>query len=147
MCGIANSSRFVLAHDGIDLLRWKEELDASPHRMESRPFLQQLAAQHFVNAVVVDCTASGKIVDLYEDFVRLNMHIVTPNKKANVLPWPRYKRLTDLMKARQKHFLYEANVGAGLPIISTLNDLIASGDTIVKIEGIFPDPQSSVQPL
>lgn len=137
VCGIANSSRFVLAHDGIDLLRWKEELDASPHRMEPRRFLQQLAAQHFVNAVVVDCTASGKIVDLYEDFVRLNMHIVTPNKKANVLPWLRYKRLTDLMKIRQKYFLYEANVGAGLPIISTLNDLIASGDTIVKIEGIF----------
>ncbi len=65
------------------------------------------------------------------------MHIVTPNKRANVLPWSRYKRLTDLMKSRQKMFFYEANVGAGLPIISTLQDLIASGDQIVKIEGMF----------
>ena len=137
VCGIADSSRYVLAHDGIDLLHWREQLEASPHRMESRPFLKDLAEQHFTNAVIVDCTASARIVELYEDFVRLNMHIVTPNKRANVLPWPRYKRLTDLVRNRQKHFLYEANVGAGLPIISTLNDLIASGDTIVKIEGVF----------
>ena len=65
------------------------------------------------------------------------MHIITPNKRANVLPWRRYKHLTELMKNRQKYFLYETNVGAGLPIISTLQDLIASGDQIVKIEGMF----------
>jgi aspartokinase/homoserine dehydrogenase 1 len=65
------------------------------------------------------------------------MHIITPNKRANVLPWPKYKRLTELMRERQKYFLYETNVGAGLPIISTLQDLIASGDRIVKIEGMF----------
>jgi aspartokinase/homoserine dehydrogenase 1 len=105
--------------------------------MEPRSFLRHLAEMHLTNAVIVDCTASGEIVDLYEDFVRLNMHIVTPNKKANVLPWRRYKQLTELMKSRQKYFLYEANVGAGMPIISTLNDLIASGDSIVKIEGVF----------
>jgi aspartokinase/homoserine dehydrogenase 1 len=74
---------------------------------------------------------------MYEDFVKLNMHIITPNKRANVLPWQRYKQLTELMKNRQKYFLYETNVGAGLPIISTLQDLIASGDQIVKIEGMF----------
>ena len=65
------------------------------------------------------------------------MHIITPNKRANVLPWNRYTRLTELLKKRQKYFLFETNVGAGLPIISTLNDLIVSGDQIVKIEGIF----------
>ncbi len=81
--------------------------------------------------------ASSEIVNMYEDFVKLNMHIITPNKRANVLPWQRYKQLTDLMKNRQKYFLYETNVGAGLPIISTLQDLIASGDQIVKIEGMF----------
>jgi aspartokinase/homoserine dehydrogenase 1 len=89
------------------------------------------------NAVLVDCTASPDIVAMYEDFVKLNMHIITPNKRANVLPWSRYKRLTELVKSRQKYFLYETNVGAGLPIISTLQDLIASGDQIVKIEGMF----------
>jgi bifunctional aspartokinase / homoserine dehydrogenase 1 len=137
VCGIANSSRFVVSHDGIDLLHWKEELAASTHRMEPRSFLRQVAAQNFTNAVLIDCTASNAIVDLYEECVRLGMHIVTPNKRANVLPWVRYKRLMDLMRSRQKHFLYEANVGAGLPIISTLKDLIASGDTVTKIEGVY----------
>lgn len=137
LCGIADSSRFVLSSAGIDPGHWKEELAASPHRMDMRAFLKQLAAQHFVNAVIVDCTASEQVVAVYEDFVRLNMHIVTPNKKANVLPWQRYKRLTDLVRSTQTHFLYEANVGAGLPVISTLNDLLASGDSIVKIEGIL----------
>ncbi|MGB2869602.1 MAG: bifunctional aspartate kinase/homoserine dehydrogenase I [Bacteroidota bacterium] len=135
--GVANSKRFAFSENGIDLTRWKEILSASSHRMDYPKFLQHLAALQFTNGAVVDCTASSEIVDLYEDFVRLNMHIITPNKKANVLPWKRYKKLVDLMKSRQKYFLYEANVGAGLPVISTLNDLISSGDQVVKIEGIF----------
>ncbi|MEW6512022.1 MAG: bifunctional aspartate kinase/homoserine dehydrogenase I [Bacteroidota bacterium] len=135
--GIANSKRMLVSPQGIDLGRWKEELQRSPHRMESGALLRHLAALEFTNAVVIDCTASSEIVNLYEDFVRLNMHIVTPNKNANVLPWKRYKRLMDLLQARQKYFLHEANVGAGLPVISTLNDLVASGDTVVKIEGVF----------
>jgi bifunctional aspartokinase / homoserine dehydrogenase 1 len=137
ICGIANSSRFLIAHDGIDLLKWKEELANSPHRMEHRAFMHQVAAQNFTNAVLVDCSASDKVVELYEDCARLNMHIITPNKRANVLPWPRYKRLVDLLRARQRYFLYEANVGAGLPVISTLKDLLAGGDTITRIEGIY----------
>src|SRR5206468_862481 len=77
------------------------------------------------------------VVDAYPDFVNANLHIITPNKRANVLPWARYAALMDLLRRRQKHFLYEANVGAGLPIMSTLRDLIASGDEIRKVEGIF----------
>ena len=62
---------------------------------------------------------------------------MTPNKRANVLPWRRYESLKALLERRQKYFLYETNVGAGLPVMSTLRDLIASGDEIVKIEGIL----------
>jgi aspartokinase/homoserine dehydrogenase 1 len=137
VCGIYDIDKAVFSSKGIDLKRWKELLDSSAKRMEYSEFLQNIAALQLTNGVVVDCTASSEIVDLYEDFVKLNMHIVTPNKRANVLPWPRYKRLTELLKNRQKYFLYETNVGAGLPIISTLQDLLASGDQIVKIEGIF----------
>jgi bifunctional aspartokinase / homoserine dehydrogenase 1 len=137
VCGIYDIGKAIFSSKGIDLKRWKEILDNSSKRMEYSEFLQNIAALQLTNGVVVDCTASSEIVDLYEDFVKLNMHIVTPNKRANVLPWQRYKRLTELMKSRQKLFFYEANVGAGLPIISTLQDLIASGDQIVKIEGMF----------
>jgi aspartokinase/homoserine dehydrogenase 1 len=105
--------------------------------MSPGEFARQIARLEFVNAVLVDCTASSDVVDAYPEFVNANLHIVTPNKKANVLPWKRYSSLMDLMKSRQKHFLYEANVGAGLPVISTLSDLIASGDQIVKVEGVF----------
>ena len=91
---------------------------------------------------LVDCTASPDIVGFYPEFVKANMHIVTPNKKANVLPWKDYNALMELLRSWQKYFLYEANVGAGLPIISTLQDLIASGDTIHKIDGIFSGTMS-----
>jgi len=137
VCGIYDIGKAVFSSKGIDLKRWKELIEGSPKKIGYPEFLRQIASLQLTNGVVVDCTASSDIVDLYEDFVKLNMHIVTPNKKANVLPWARYKRLTELMKGRQKMFFYEANVGAGLPIISTLQDLIASGDQIVKIEGMF----------
>jgi aspartokinase/homoserine dehydrogenase 1 len=137
VCGIYDIGKAVFSSKGIDLKRWKELLESSHKKIGYSEFLRQIASLQLTNGVVVDCTASSDIVDLYEDLVKLNMHIVTPNKRANVLPWPRYKRLTELMKRRQKMFFYEANVGAGLPIISTLQDLIASGDQIIKIEGMF----------
>src|SRR5438132_7048201 len=70
-------------------------------------------------------------------FIRANLHIITPNKRANVLPWRRYTALRELLAAHKKHFLFETNAGAGLPVISTLRNLIASGDVILKVEGIF----------
>jgi aspartokinase/homoserine dehydrogenase 1 len=105
--------------------------------MNTRRLADDVAKLQLTNAALVDCTASPQIADAYPDFVNANLHIVTPNKKANVVPWKQYAALTELMKKRQKYFLYEANVGAGLPVISTLGDLIASGDQIVRIEGIL----------
>ena len=137
VCGIYDIGKAVFSAKGIDLKRWRELLDSTPKKMSYSELLEQIAALHLTNAVLIDCTASSEIVNMYEDFVKLNMHIITPNKRANVLPWKRYRQLTDLMRNRQKYFLYETNVGAGLPIISTLQDLIASGDQIVKIEGMF----------
>ena len=89
------------------------------------------------DAVLVDCTASDAVVDAYPEFIEAGLHVITPNKRANVLPWTRYAELMDLVKKRHKYFLCEANVGAGLPVLSTLQDLVASGDVIVKVEGIL----------
>ncbi|MFH0992034.1 MAG: bifunctional aspartate kinase/homoserine dehydrogenase I [bacterium] len=137
VCGIANSKRFVLSPDGIDLTSWREELDQAPRYSDHREITRRVAQLGLTNAALIDCTASSAVVDSYADYVKANLHIITPNKRANVLPWDRYSSLMDLLKTRQKYFLYEANVGAGLPIISTMNDLIASGDEIVKVEGMF----------
>ncbi len=137
VCGIADSKRFLLNSDGLNREHWKEELAKSSHPMDPYRLAQEVIRLGLTNVALVDCTASEEVVKAYSEFVKANMHIITPNKKANVLPWKRYSDLMELMKQRQKYFLYEANVGAGLPVISTLRDLIASGDTIVKIEGIL----------
>ncbi len=134
---VANSTRFVIMRDGINLGRWREELDASARRMDARALAHEIASLELANAALIDCTAESSIVDAYPEFIKANLHIITPNKRANILPWRRYAALRELLATHQKHFLYETNVGAGLPIMSTLRDLIASGDVITKVEGIF----------
>jgi len=144
VCGIANSKHYILDASGLDLSGWQDELSRSHSKMHPRHLADRIAELELTNAVLVDCTASPDIAQAYPDFVNANLHIVTPNKKANVLPWKQYTALMELMKKRQKYFLYEANVGAGLPVISTLGDLIASGDHIVKVEGVFSGTLSYV---
>jgi bifunctional aspartokinase / homoserine dehydrogenase 1 len=133
---LANSKRFVVDAGGIDLENWQQALDASSQPMDVGDLTRQLAKLNLCHGAVIDCTADAGIVDGYFGFVEANLHIITPNKRANVLPWTQYSALMDLLAARRAHFFYEANVGAGLPVVSTLRDLIASGDRIVKVEGI-----------
>jgi aspartokinase/homoserine dehydrogenase 1 len=135
--GLADSKRFVVNGAGLNLARWKETLRASRRRMSPAAFAQAIQTLKLTNTALVDCTADDSIVDAYPAFIDADLHIVTPNKRANVLPWRRYESLKALLERRQKYFLYETNVGAGLPVMSTLRDLIASGDEIVKIEGIL----------
>ncbi|MBI3402993.1 MAG: bifunctional aspartate kinase/homoserine dehydrogenase I [Acidobacteria bacterium] len=135
--GLARSRRFVIDRDGIDLAHWKETLDAAEHRMDAATFAKRIAELDLTNAALVDCTVGPTIVDAYPAFIDANLHIVTPNKWANALPWRRYSALMAELDRRKRHFLFEANVGAGLPVVSTLRDLIASGDEIVRIEGIL----------
>ncbi|HEY2149769.1 MAG TPA: bifunctional aspartate kinase/homoserine dehydrogenase I [Vicinamibacterales bacterium] len=135
--GLANSRRFVADANGIDLSRWKQALGSARDRMEPSSFAKRIAAMDVTNAALVDCTVGPSIVDAYPAFIDANLHIITPNKWANALPWERYSTLMTQLEQRKRHFLFEANVGAGLPVVSTLRDLIASGDEIVRIEGIL----------
>jgi aspartokinase/homoserine dehydrogenase 1 len=134
---IADSKRVAIAAAGLDLANWRALLDASPIRMTPPALARALKDLQLANAALVDCTASDTVVDAYPDFIDADLHLITPNKRANVLPWKRYAALIEQLQRRQKHFLYEANVGAGLPVLSTLQDLVASGDVVVKIEGIL----------
>ncbi len=135
--GVANSKWFALDSTGINLARWRGKLSASRRKMDPQALAREVTKLELTDAAVVDCTAADSIVNAYPDFVRANLHIITPNKRANVLPWRQYAALMELLRKRQKYFLDEANVGAGLPVMSTLRDLIASGDVIKKVEGIF----------
>ena len=135
--GLANSKRFVADPKGIDLGSWSDALRGASDRMEPAAFADRIGAMAITNTALVDCTSGPAIVDAYPAFIEANLHIITPNKWANALPWRRYESLMKRLEQRQRHFLFEANVGAGLPVVSTLRDLIASGDEIVRIEGIL----------
>jgi len=135
--GVANSKRFAADAHGIALDKWPALLQASSDRMDGGAFAARLAAMELTNAALVDCTSGPTIVDAYPAFIEANLHIITPNKWANALPWARYSTLMAMLEERKRHFLFEANVGAGLPVVSTLRDLIASGDEIMRIEGIL----------
>jgi aspartokinase/homoserine dehydrogenase 1 len=134
---VANSRKFAVSTGGIDLGAWPRSLGSSRHKMDPYDLADAIASLELTNAAVVDCTANPSIVDAYPAFIDANLHIITPNKRANALPWKQYSALMERLTRRQKHFFYEANVGAGLPFMSTLRDLIASGDVIRKVEGIF----------
>lgn len=134
---IANSKKIAFNLEGINLTHWQETLDQSDIPFSIDTLLQQVSNAKMTHVALIDCTASGTIVSHYANFIKNNFHIITPNKKANVLPWDEYQTLMNLIKEKERHFLFEANVGAGLPIISTLQDLRMGGDTILKIEGIF----------
>jgi aspartokinase/homoserine dehydrogenase 1 len=137
VCAVANSRRMVIRPEGIDLDKWEQKLLQSDRTSNMSELANEIGSFQPIHAALIDCTANAGVVEAYPKFIQANMHIVTPNKRANVLPWKQYRDLMALLQKKCKHFLYEANVGAGLPIISTLKDLVASGDTILRIEGIF----------
>jgi bifunctional aspartokinase / homoserine dehydrogenase 1 len=134
---IADSKRFIADAAGLDLSNWRSALESSSQRMSTSALARRLKGMELADAALVDCTASETVVDGYPEYIEADLHIITPNKRANVLPWTRYAALMELVRTRRKYFLCEANVGAGLPVISTLQDLVASGDTVIKVEGIL----------
>ncbi|MBI2036351.1 hypothetical protein HYT17_01865 [Candidatus Microgenomates bacterium] len=137
VCGIINQEKMLMNEEGgIDLNGWDKKLEKG-QKANLASFLSWSRSVYLSNKIFVDCTASEYIAKKYLDLAQNGFHIVTPNKKFNVLPLDQYKNLREVLGKAKKKFLYEANVGAGLPVISTIWDLLKSGDKIVKIEGIF----------
>lgn len=136
LVGIANSRKMALNENGIKLKFWREELeDGKPFSMSA--FVEAMKRFNLPNAIFVDCTASAEVAGFYERILDESIGISTPNKMAAASPLPQYQRLKQLADKRGVLWRYETNVGAGLPIITTLNDLIHSGDRILRIEGIL----------
>ncbi|CAH2034693.1 unnamed protein product [Thlaspi arvense] len=136
--GITGSSKMLLSESGIDLSRWRELMKEEGESANMEKFTQCVKGNHFIpNAVMVDCTADADIASCYYDWLLRGIHVVTPNKKANSGPLDQYLKIRDLQRKSYTHYFYEATVGAGLPIISTLRGLLETGDKILRIEGIF----------
>jgi aspartokinase/homoserine dehydrogenase 1 len=135
--GITTSTRMLLEEQSVDLNRWKERMAQAGEPLDMKKFIDHVQADYVPHTVVIDCTASAEVADRYRDWLSRGIHIVTPNKKANSGPLPYYRALQEARRAAGTHYLYEATVGAGLPVISTLRDLRGTGDDITVIEGIF----------
>lgn len=137
VAGIANSRKMLFNGEGLALHDLINELNASGNVMNTQSFLSVMSEMNLANSVFVDCTASDEIAYQYQKILRENISIVTPNKKAASADIDYYKRLKDTSRKRGVKFLYETNVGAGLPVINTLNDLLLSGDKVIRIEGVL----------
>lgn len=135
--GIANSKKMLIQPEGISLSSWKEKLDASSEKSDLKKFVQQIKSLNLQNSIFVDNTSHKEVVEHYADLLNDSVSIVTPNKLANSGNYKEYKKLQEISFKRGVKFLYETNVGAGLPVINTLNDLKDSGDKILRIEGIL----------
>ncbi|KAL3513344.1 hypothetical protein ACH5RR_026061 [Cinchona calisaya] len=136
--GITGSRKMLLSDKGIDLSRWRELQSEQGDKADLEKFVQHVHGKHFIpNTVLVDCTADSIVASHYYDWLRRGIHVITPNKKANSGPLEQYLKLRVLQRQSYTHYFYEATVGAGLPIISTLQGLLETGDKILCIEGIF----------
>lgn len=134
---VANSKKMLFNEDGLNLESCIESMKASGQPMTMKGFYEQMTALNLPNSIFVDCTSSVEVTSFYEDILAANISIVTPNKKANSSSMEMYKRLKATAFKRGVKFLYETNVGAGLPVINTLNDLLLSGDKVLRIEAVL----------
>ncbi len=137
ICGITNSKKMLINSNGIDLSNWQQQLAETNQQFDIAKLLKMLSQQECSNIALVDCTASDEIVEAYPLFIQEGIHIITPNKRANVLPLPKWNKLMNLFRKNNCYFLCRTNVGAGLPILTVLEDLLACGDEVIKIEGII----------
>ena len=134
--GIASSSRAVFNRDGIDLDNYRELLENAESSNNSR-LLKEVVGMNIFNSVFVDCTASKEVAELYQKFLEHNISVIAANKIAASSDYDSYAKLKKTALARGVKFRFETNVGAGLPIIGTINDLCNSGDKILKIEAVL----------
>ena len=133
--GIASSKKAIFTRDGIDLGNYREALENSaPSSLEH--LRDEVIGMNIFNSVFVDCTASGDVAGLYQTFLEHNISVVAANKVAASSDYASYAKLKETALRRGVKFLFETNVGAGLPIIGTINDLRDSGDKILKIEAV-----------
>ncbi|XP_020275624.1 bifunctional aspartokinase/homoserine dehydrogenase 1, chloroplastic-like isoform X1 [Asparagus officinalis] len=136
--GITGSRTMILSESGIDLTRWRDLQKEKAEEANLDKFARHVHGNHFFpNTVLVDCTSDSNVANHYYDWLCKGIHVITPNKKANSGPLDRYLKLRTQQRKSYTHYFYEATVGAGLPIISTLRGLLETGDKILSIEGIF----------
>lgn len=133
---VASSHRMWLDDRGATA-DWQRRLDESTVDADLDRFTAHLQAAHLPHTVIVDCSASSRVAERYAGWLAAGIHVITPNKQAGAGPLERYRAIRAAMAASGARFRYEATVGAGLPIVSTLRDLLDTGDEVFAVDGIF----------
>ncbi|MFZ7158098.1 bifunctional aspartate kinase/homoserine dehydrogenase I [Avibacterium gallinarum] len=137
VCAIANSNKMLLDANGLNLDHWQEDLENATQPSDFDVLLSFIKLHHVVNPVFVDCTSAESVAGLYARALSEGFHVVTPNKKANTRELEYYNLLRENARKSQHKFLYETNVGAGLPVIENLQNLLAAGDELIRFSGIL----------
>src|SRR5579863_1087913 len=135
--GVMASRRMLLGEPSIAPGEWRAALESGGTAADLAAFVEHVRVDYLPHTVLVDCTASAAVAAHYADWLAAGIHVVTPNKQANSGPLEYYRRLRQARRAGASHYLYEATVGAGLPIVHTLRDLGQTGDEVTSIEGIL----------
>ncbi|MDF2044290.1 MULTISPECIES: bifunctional aspartate kinase/homoserine dehydrogenase I [unclassified Pantoea] len=137
VCGIANSQALLTHVHGIDLSNWQSALAEAKEPFNLGRLTRLVKEYHLLNPVIVDCTSSQAVADQYADFLSEGFHVVTPNKKANTSSWNYYQQMRAAAAKSRRKFLYDTNVGAGLPVIENLQNLMNAGDELLRFSGIL----------
>ncbi|MCB0397031.1 MAG: bifunctional aspartate kinase/homoserine dehydrogenase I [Flavobacteriales bacterium] len=135
--GLTNTRKMIFDKEGVALGEWSEVLSKNGKKADFQKFMERMYACNLRNSVLVDCTSNETVASVYEQALDQSISVVTPNKIACSSAYAKYKALKRTAALRGARFLFETNVGAGLPVVSTLNDLIRSGDKIHKIEAVL----------
>ena len=136
VAGIANSKKMLFIDEGINLASWKEQLEKGS-LMDLQNFVDAVINKNLRNSVFVDVTANNEVANMYEQLLMKSISVVACNKIAASSSYANYKKLKDLAREFNCLFLFETNVGAGLPVIGTLNDLLRTGDKVNRIEAVL----------
>jgi aspartokinase/homoserine dehydrogenase 1 len=134
---VANSRKMLFNEEGLDMDAAVDAMKSAGEPMNMARYTDRMFAMNLPNSVFVDCTSSEQVTEYYESILVASVSIVTPNKKANSSSLAKYKMLKSTAFKRGVRFLYETNVGAGLPVINTMNDLLLSGDKVISIEAVL----------
>lgn len=137
IAGISNSRKMLFNEDGISSQSYKEQLESKGEKADPDKFIEEMVQMNLPQTVFADCTSSDTIVKHYAKIMEHSISIVTPNKIANSSSYASYQKLQSIARKRNIRFMYETNVGAGLPVITTLKDLMGSGDRIIRIEAVL----------
>ncbi len=137
VCGLANSKGLLLDSEGLPLENWRDRMGAASEEFSLARLIALVQRNHIINPVLVDCTSSEEIANQYADFLAAGFHVVTPNKKANTASMAYYHQLREVARHSRRKLMYETTVGAGLPVIENLQNLIAAGDELEKFNGIL----------